>query len=69
RAMDELPEGWRWRDLANREWLKSLDWKAIGLRLWQACWPLLATVITIALWKAFSPETKSVNIWRWDQKA
>ena len=69
RAMDELPEGWRWRYLANREWLQSLDWKAIGLRLWQACWPLLATVITIALWKAFSPETKSVNIWRWDQKA
>lgn len=69
RAMDELPEGWRWRDLTRREWLKTLDWKAIGLRLWQACWPLLATVITILLWKAFSPETKSENIWRWDQKA
>lgn len=69
RAMDELPEGWRWRDLTNREWLKTLDWKAIGLRLWQACWPLLATVVTIVLWKAFSPETKSINIWRWDQKA
>lgn len=69
RAMDELPAGWRFRDFTNREWVKSLDWKAIGLRLWQACWPLLATVITIALWKAFSPPVKSMNIWRWDQKA
>ena len=69
RAMDELPEGWRWRDLTNRQWLRTLDWKAIGLRLWQACWPLLATVITIVLWKAFSPPVQSMNIWRWDQKA
>lgn len=69
RALDELPAGWRWRDLTNRQWLNTLDWKAIGLRLWQACWPLVATVVTILLWKVFSPEAKSMNIWRWDQKA
>ncbi|MFM2370924.1 MAG: hypothetical protein RIS85_646 [Pseudomonadota bacterium] len=70
RAIDELPKDRRWYDLVNPRWLKTLDWKPIALRFWQACWPLLATVITIALWKLFSPEpVKSMNVWRWDQKA
>lgn len=70
RVVDDLPQGWRWRDVVRREWLASLDWKGMGLRLWQACWPLLATLLTIALWKLLSPEpAKSMNVWRWDQKA
>lgn len=70
RVVDDLPQGWRWRDVVRREWLASLDWKGMGLRLWQACWPLLATLLTIVLWKLLSPEpAKSMNVWRWDQKA
>ena len=39
-------------------------------RLAVLCWPLAASVLTMVLWKLFSPEpARSVNMWRWDQKA
>ena len=34
------------------------------------CWPLIATIITMLLWKLLSPDpTRSFNWWRWNQKA
>ncbi|WP_225207485.1 hypothetical protein [Novosphingobium huizhouense] len=69
REMDRLPAGW-WKPQVARELARTQDWKAIGLRLWTLCWPLLATVVTILLWKYLSPEpVRSLNKWRWDQKA
>jgi hypothetical protein len=49
--------------------LATHDWKAAAMRLVVLCWPLLATVLTIVLWKLFSPApARSLNTWRWDQK-
>jgi hypothetical protein len=54
----------RWRSV-----LATHDWKAAAMRLVVLCWPLLATVLTIVLWKLFSPApARSLNAWRWDQK-
>lgn len=64
REIDRLPPGFR-----LSQW-RTLDWKGIVRRLLVVCWPLLATVVTIVLWKHFSPDpAASVNRWRWNQKA
>jgi len=69
REIDRLPQGW-WRPSMWRTVREETDWKAVGKRLWVLCWPLIATVVTIILWKYFSPEpVRSLNRWRWDQKA
>jgi hypothetical protein len=69
REIDLLPAGW-WRRSRWRQTVREQDWQAIARRLWTVCWPLLATLITIVLWKYLSPEpVRSLNRWRWDQKA
>jgi hypothetical protein len=69
REMDLLPAGW-WRKANRRTVLRTHDWKAAARRMTVLCWPLLATVITIVVWKLFSPEpARAFNMWRWDQKA
>ncbi|MCW1382051.1 hypothetical protein OLX02_04375 [Novosphingobium sp. KCTC 2891] len=69
REMDRLPRGW-WRPSVFRTLGRELEWKEIARRLFVLCWPLLATVVTILLWKYLSPEpVRSLNRWRWDQKA
>lgn len=69
REIDRLPVGW-WRPSMWRTVGTETDWKAMAQRLLVLCWPLVATVITIVLWKLFSPEpAHSLNKWRWDQKA
>jgi len=69
RELDRLPAGW-WH---RRNWAtvaRTHDWKGAAHRLIVLCWPLLATVLTIVLWKLFSPDpARSLNVWRWDQKA
>lgn len=68
REMDRLPAGW-WRRSQWRTVLSTHDWKAALRRLVVLCWPLLATVVTIILWKLLSPApVRSLNTWRWDQK-
>lgn len=68
REVDALPQGW-WRPSRWRSVLATHDWKAAAMRLVVLCWPLLATVLTIVLWKLFSPApARSLNTWRWDQK-
>lgn len=69
REIDRLPTGW-WRPSMWRTVIDETDWKAVVHRLAVLCWPLIATVITVVLWKYFSPEpARSMNHWRWDQKA
>jgi hypothetical protein len=69
RELDRLPQGW-WRPSMWRTVRDETDWVAVGKRLLVLCWPLIATVVTIVLWKFFSPEpVRSLNKWRWDQKA
>ncbi|MDF8333494.1 hypothetical protein [Novosphingobium cyanobacteriorum] len=69
REIDRLPKGW-WRPSMWRTVRDETDWMAVGRRLLVLCWPLIATVVTIVLWKFFSPEpVRSLNRWRWDQKA
>lgn len=69
REIDRLPAGW-WRRSRWRQTVREQDWQAIARRLWIVCWPLVATLITIVLWKYLSPEpVRSLNRWRWDQKA
>jgi hypothetical protein len=69
REIDRLPEGW-WRPAMWRTVRDETDWMAVGKRLLVLCWPLVATIVTILLWKLFSPEpAHSMNKWRWDQKA
>lgn len=64
REIDRLPPGFR-----LSQW-RTLDWKGIARRLFVVCWPLVATLVTIVLWKYLSPEpAASVNRWRWNQKA
>ncbi|WP_062783120.1 hypothetical protein [Novosphingobium capsulatum] len=68
RELDNLPAGW-WRPSRWRTVIATHDWKAAAGRLIVLCWPLLATVLTIVLWKLFSPEpARSLNAWRWEQK-
>ena len=68
REVDALPQGW-WRPSRWRSVIATHDWKAAAMRLVVLCWPLLATVLTIVLWKLFSPApARSLNTWRWDQK-
>ncbi|WP_179505850.1 MULTISPECIES: hypothetical protein [unclassified Sphingomonas] len=68
REVDNLPKGW-WRPSRWRSVIATHDWKAAAMRLVVLCWPLLATVLTIVLWKLFSPSpARSLNTWRWDQK-
>ena len=69
REVDRLPAGW-WRPSQSGTTLREQDWRATAMRLWTLCWPLLATVVTMLLWKYLSPEPAySMNRWRWDQKA
>lgn len=69
REIDLLPAGW-WRRSRWGQTLREQDWQAIARRLWTVCWPLIATLVTIVLWKYLSPEpVRSLNRWRWDQKA
>ena len=69
REMDRLPAGW-WNPRGWPQLARTLDWKAIVHRLFVLCWPLAVSVLTMVLWKAFSPEpARSLNTWRWDQKA
>jgi hypothetical protein len=69
REMDRLPAGW-WHPSAWRRLRDEQDWRAIAKRLLILCWPLVATLVTILLWKVFSPDpVRSLNRWRWDQKA
>lgn len=44
---------------------------AMAKRLWIACWPLVAALVTIAIWKIASADhgAHSVLKWRWNQKA
>lgn len=44
---------------------------AMAKRLWIACWPLVAALVTIVIWKIASAGhgAHSVMKWRWDQKA
>ena len=68
REVDALPQGW-WRPSRWRSVIATHDWKAAAMRLVVLCWPRLATVLTIVLWKLFSPApARSLNTWRWDQK-
>jgi hypothetical protein len=69
RELDRLPAGW-WYPSAWRRLRDEQDWPAIAKRLFILCWPLVATVVTIVLWKVLSPEpAASLNHWRWEQKA
>ena len=69
RELDRLPAGW-WYPSAWRRLRDEQDWPAIAKRLFILCWPLVATVVTIVLWKVLSPEpASSLNHWRWEQKA
>jgi hypothetical protein len=69
RELDRLPAGW-WYPSAWRRLRDEQDWPAIAKRLFILCWPLVATVATIVLWKVLSPEpAASLNHWRWEQKA
>ncbi|MCH7628114.1 MULTISPECIES: hypothetical protein [Novosphingobium] len=69
REIDRLPRGW-WKPSIARTLVRELGWKDIAWRLWLLCWPLLATIVTMVLWKYLSPEpVRSLNKWRWDQKA
>ncbi len=69
REIDQLPKGW-WHPSAWRRLRDEQDWRAIIKRLFILCWPLIATVVTILLWKLLSPEpASSISRWRWDQKA
>jgi len=68
-SSDRLPAGW-WYPSAWRRLRDEQDWPAIAKRLFILCWPLVATVVTIVLWKVLSPEpAASLNHWRWEQKA
>lgn len=68
REVDSLPAGW-WRPSRTRAVMADYDWRAALRRLAVLLWPLLATIVTITLWKLFSPEpARSLNTWRWDQK-
>jgi hypothetical protein len=68
RELDALPRGW-WRRSRWGAVLREHDWRAVAARLIALLWPLLATVITILLWKFLSPEpARSFNRWRWDDK-
>ncbi len=68
RELDALPAGW-WRRSQIRAVLASHDWRATLRRLAVLLWPLLATVLTIVLWKLLSPPpARSFNRWRWDEK-
>lgn len=69
REMDALPAGW-WRHPSRwRAALQSAEARAALKRLFILLWPLIATVITILLWKIFSPApVRSFNRWRWDEK-
>jgi len=68
REIDALPAGW-WRRSRYREVLATHDWRAAGRRLFVLLWPLLITLVTIALWKVLSPApARSLNRWRWDEK-
>jgi hypothetical protein len=55
RELDRLPAGWwhpsEWRRLRDEQ-----DWRAIAKRLFILCWPLVATIVTIILWKYLSPD-------------
>jgi len=69
REIDRLPAGW-WHPSAWRQLRAEQDWREIAKRLFILCWPLIATIITVVLWKWLSPEPiRSLNRWRWDQKA
>ena len=69
RELDRLPAGW-WHPSAWRRLRDQQDWRSIAKRLFILCWPLIATLLTMVLWKVLSPEpAHSMNRWRWDQKA
>jgi hypothetical protein len=69
REIDRLPAGW-WRPSEWRRLRDEQNWRAIAKRLFILGWPLVATVVTIILWKFLSPDpAHSMNRWRWDQKA
>lgn len=69
RELDRLPGGW-WHPSQAAQTVHAIDWRALARRLFALCWPLIATIITVVLWKLFSPEpVRSLNVWRWDQKA
>jgi uncharacterized membrane protein len=64
REIDRLPAGW-WRPSEWRRLRDEQDWRAIAKRLFILCWPLVATVVTILLWKYLSPDpARSMNRWR-----
>ena len=68
RELDALPAGW-WRPSQTRTVLRGYDWRAAARRLLVLLWPLIATLITIVLWKFLSPAPpRSFNRWRWDEK-
>ena len=68
RELDALPQGW-WRPSRFREVMTTHDWRSALRRLAVLLWPLLATVVTIVLWKFLSPPpARSFNFWRWNEK-
>jgi len=68
REVDALPPGW-WRPSRFRASLTAHDWRAALQRLAVLLWPLVATVVTIVLWKLLSPPpARSFNFWRWTEK-
>ncbi len=68
RELDALPAGW-WRPAQFRATARTVDWRAVLRRLVVLLWPLVATFLTIVLWKLLSPApARSFNRWRWDEK-